>query len=191
MGKSADVTDDRCKGQDEGTLINDGDIRKRLEKVPRINHCDITGGYNGVIHGDIEYLMSKIYNIKIQKNDRNGWIGRDREGIACDPQPNPNQKIKPNHKKGTILNLNVGGRMLKKKVKSQVCQEMKETCSLWDEVRALLLDTGASGTFCWSDVSPYLNDAKPSNSKIQVANHSYIKGQETGVLSMYVLINNV
>jgi len=60
LGKSADVIDDRCKGQDEGTLINDGDIRKRLEKVSRINHCDIAGGYNGVIHGDIEYLMSKI-----------------------------------------------------------------------------------------------------------------------------------
>ena len=183
----SDVIDDRFKELDEGNLINDGDIRKRLEKVTRIHHCDITGGHNGVTYGDIDYLMNKIYNIKIQKNDGNGWIGRGREGIACDPQPSPNHKIKPNLKKGTILNLNVGGRMLKKKVKSQVCQEMRETCSLWDEVRSYLLDTGASGTFCWSDVSPYLNDAKPSNSKIQVANHSYIKGQETGWLSMYVL----
>jgi len=60
LGKTADVIDDRCKGQNEGTFTNDGDIRKRLEKVSRINHGDITGGYNGVIHGDIEYLMSTV-----------------------------------------------------------------------------------------------------------------------------------
>ena len=63
----SDVKDDRFKELDEGNLINDGDIRKRLEKVTRIHHCDITGGHNGVTYGDIDYLMNKIYNIKIQK----------------------------------------------------------------------------------------------------------------------------
>ena len=185
--KTADVIDDRIKGQDEGDSINDGDIRKGPEKVPRINHRDFTGGHNRAIYEDIESLMSKIYNINIQKDDGCGWVGREREGIECDSKPGSNNKPKPNLKKSMILNLNVGGKVLRKKVQSKVCKEMMQTCALWDEVRSLLLDTGASGTFVWSDVSPYLNDAKPSNSKIQVANHSYIKGQETGMLSMYVL----
>ena len=71
--------------------------------------------------------------------------------------------------------------------KAAIIQAIMHNGGLEELIRSILIDTGASGTFCWSDVRPYLNNVSKSKSKIEVANGEYIKGQDQGTLSMYVL----
>ena len=149
--------------------------------MQRIDHADISQGRNQATYTDIDNLMNKTYNmnIKTKGHSDQGGRQRDREGRAGNPKP------KPNNKCAYTCNLNSNRTT---SFDSKAYKEMIETCAaLSDEVRSFLVDTGATATFCWTDVTPYLSDVRPSKSKVQAANHSYIKGKDTGTLSMYVL----
>ena len=61
--------------------------------------------------------------------------------------------------------------------KAAIIQAIMHNGGLEELIRSILIDTGASGTFCWSDVRPYLNNVSKSKSKIEVANGEYIKGR--------------
>ena len=64
----------------------------------------------------------------------------------------------------------------------------KETwVGLLKHIRSIQLDTGANGTFMYSDIEPYLKDAQDSSAVIKTANKWCMYGRKSGRLVAQVL----
>ena len=58
---------------------------------------------------------------------------------------------------------------------------------LMKHIRSIVLDTGANGTFMYTDIEPYLDEAVESNARINTAGGNIINGSKSGKLKTHVL----
>ena len=71
---------------------------------------------------------------------------------------------------------------------NQAMMESDETwVGLCRQIRSIQLDTGANGTFLYTDVEPYLYDKAASNVTIGTANNGKLHGNMRGKLKAQVL----